>query len=70
MVIHIAQQFHLVLAAEVYLIFCSFLLIKENERKKVSWNPSLRNMQFDLILFEEGKDCGSFLCADVGHENV
>jgi len=36
----------------------------------VNWNPSLASIQFDLILFEEGEDSGSSLCAYVGHENV
>lgn len=70
MVIPITQQFHLVSAAEVYLIFLSFLFIKEKGRKKVSWNPSLGSVRFDLILFEGEEDHGSSLCADVGHENA
>lgn len=63
-----AQQFHLVSAAQVYLIFPCFLFVKEKE-KKVSLNPSLGGIEFDFILSEEGEDCGSSLCAYVGHGN-
>lgn len=35
----------------------------------MSLNPSLGWTQFDFILSEEGEDCGSSLCANVGHEN-
>lgn len=68
MVIPIAQQFHLVSAAEVSLTFLCFLFIKEKERK-VSLNPPLGVIQFDFILSEEREGCGSSLCANVGHEN-
>lgn len=68
MVIPIAQQFHLVSAAEVCLLCLSLLFIKEKGRKMVSWNPSLGSMQFDLILSEEGEDRGSASRANVGHE--
>lgn len=50
------------------LIFLCFLFVKEKE-KKVSLNPSLGGIEFDFILSEEGEDCGSSLCAYVGHGN-
>lgn len=73
MIIPIAQQFHFVSAAEVYLssfsAFCSLKRKKRKEKKKVSLNPSLGGIKFDFILSEEGEDCVSSLRANVGHEN-